>query len=290
MGRHTSEGVCDSYGEVFGFPGLYVADGAAMPGPVGANPSLTIAAFANRLSEHSLDGPAATPRRAPEIPAQRRTPAAAGAEATSVEFTEEMKGFLALGALDPIEAARLGRAARQRLAFRLTIRAEDVDRFVREPAHLGTAEGWIDSDLLGGRLEVTDGWFNLFVRPGRPRLRRMLYRLHFADAGGNALTLVGHKDVADDPGQDVWRDTSTLYTTILAGHVEPEGPSGSHADDTAVVVATGVLTIHVPDFLRQLTTFRAHGPAPAHALEEFGRFFLGELWAVYGGRLSRAAT
>jgi cholesterol oxidase len=290
MGRHSSEGVCDEYGEVFGFPGLYVADGAAMPGPVGANPSLTIAAFADRLSEHCLDRPSATPRRVPEIPEQRRVPAAAGAEATSVEFTEEMKGFLALGALDPIEAARLGRAARQRLAFRLTISADDVDRFVRDPAHLGTAEGWIDSDLLGGRLEVTDGWFNLFVRPGRPRLRRMLYRLHFADAGGNPLTLVGHKDVADDPGQDVWRDTSTLYTRILAGHVEPEEPSGSHADDTAVVIATGVLTIHVPDFLQQLTTFRAHGPEPAHALEEFGRFFLGELCAIYGGRLSEAAS
>jgi len=34
----------DSYGEVFNYPGLYVADGSVMPGPVGPNPSLTIAA------------------------------------------------------------------------------------------------------------------------------------------------------------------------------------------------------------------------------------------------------
>ena len=51
MGRHVAEGVCDDNGEVFGFPGLHVLDGSAMPGPVGANPSLTIAAFADRASD-----------------------------------------------------------------------------------------------------------------------------------------------------------------------------------------------------------------------------------------------
>jgi len=50
MGRDRDEGVVDSFGEVFGYPGLYVADGSVMPGPVGPNPSLTIAAFADRLS------------------------------------------------------------------------------------------------------------------------------------------------------------------------------------------------------------------------------------------------
>ena len=55
MGRDVSTGVVDSWGEVFGHPGLYVADGAAMPGPVGANPSLTIAAFADRLATHALE-------------------------------------------------------------------------------------------------------------------------------------------------------------------------------------------------------------------------------------------
>ncbi len=52
MGRTPAEGVVDSRGEVFGHPGLYVVDGAAVPGPVGPNPSLTIAA----LADHSADG------------------------------------------------------------------------------------------------------------------------------------------------------------------------------------------------------------------------------------------
>jgi cholesterol oxidase len=55
MGHDASEGVVDSNGEVFGYPGLYVADGSVMPGPVGANPCLTIAALADRFSDHIID-------------------------------------------------------------------------------------------------------------------------------------------------------------------------------------------------------------------------------------------
>ncbi|HTK11257.1 MAG TPA: GMC family oxidoreductase [Ktedonobacteraceae bacterium] len=55
MGRNAAEGVVDSYGQVFCgdgvYEGLYVADGSVMPGPVGANPSLTIAALADRFAD-----------------------------------------------------------------------------------------------------------------------------------------------------------------------------------------------------------------------------------------------
>jgi cholesterol oxidase len=53
MGRSKEDGVVDATsGEVFGFPGLHVADGSVMPGPVGPNPSLTIAALADRFADH----------------------------------------------------------------------------------------------------------------------------------------------------------------------------------------------------------------------------------------------
>jgi cholesterol oxidase len=55
MGDNERHGVVDSYGEVFGYPGLYVADGAAMPGPVGPNPSFTIAAFADRVADGIIE-------------------------------------------------------------------------------------------------------------------------------------------------------------------------------------------------------------------------------------------
>ena len=51
MGEGPETGVVDSMGQVFGEDGLYVADGAIVPSPIGANPSLTIAALAERIAE-----------------------------------------------------------------------------------------------------------------------------------------------------------------------------------------------------------------------------------------------
>jgi cholesterol oxidase len=55
MARSAREGVVDPWGEVFGHPGLHVADGAVMPGPVGPNPSFTIAALADRFAERMIE-------------------------------------------------------------------------------------------------------------------------------------------------------------------------------------------------------------------------------------------
>jgi cholesterol oxidase len=55
MGRSSGEGVVDPYGNVFGYPGLHIADGSVMPGPVGPNPSFTIAALADRFSDRMLE-------------------------------------------------------------------------------------------------------------------------------------------------------------------------------------------------------------------------------------------
>lgn len=54
MGRNESEGVVNSFGEVFNCPGLYIADGSVLPGPVGANPSMTIAALADRFADEII--------------------------------------------------------------------------------------------------------------------------------------------------------------------------------------------------------------------------------------------
>jgi cholesterol oxidase len=49
------DGVVDSFGRVFGVEGLSVADGSVLPGPVGVNPSLTIAALADRHAEKLIE-------------------------------------------------------------------------------------------------------------------------------------------------------------------------------------------------------------------------------------------
>ncbi|WP_369255326.1 GMC oxidoreductase [Geodermatophilus amargosae] len=65
MGTGPDRGVVDSHGRVFGHPGLHVADGSVMPGPVGANPSLTIAALADRFAERLVDEASHRPGRQP---------------------------------------------------------------------------------------------------------------------------------------------------------------------------------------------------------------------------------
>lgn len=54
MGADPSKGVVDRHGQVFSHPGLVVADGSVVPGPVGANPALTIAALADRFAERLM--------------------------------------------------------------------------------------------------------------------------------------------------------------------------------------------------------------------------------------------
>lgn len=50
MAATIDEGVVDTNCEVFGHPSLYVVDGSVMPSAVGPNPSLTIAAIADRVA------------------------------------------------------------------------------------------------------------------------------------------------------------------------------------------------------------------------------------------------
>ncbi|MFQ5628873.1 MAG: GMC family oxidoreductase [bacterium] len=51
MADGAEEGVVDTTGEVFGYPGLHVVDASILPSSTGVNPSLTIAAVAEMISE-----------------------------------------------------------------------------------------------------------------------------------------------------------------------------------------------------------------------------------------------
>lgn len=205
--------------------------------------------------------------------------------ATSLEFTEEMKGYVTFGELDYERGFRQGNESRTFLMFHLAIQTEDVDRLIADPTHEMSAWGWVECEELGGRLEVEEGVFNLFAKGDDRSRTTMRYRLFFRDGAGNPLTLSGFKDIHDDPGFDVWADTTTLYTRVLQGHAE--------TDAGAEVSATGILHISTGDFARQLTTFRVHGPnvgARGKALSSFGRLFLGELWERYAGHVTAKAT
>jgi cholesterol oxidase len=162
------------------------------------------------------------------------------------------------------------------VAFRITITIDDIGRFLTEPEHEARAEGWIEADLCGGRRPIAGGSFNLFVPGETAGQRRMCYRLRFWDADGRPRTLAGHKEILPGAPTRLWLDTSTLHARLLEGHVEEDG------DDDATVVAAGTLRILPSDLVRMLTTFRTAGPDGTAAVTRFCRFFLGELWEVYG--------
>ncbi|MDQ4047941.1 MAG: alpha/beta hydrolase, partial [Actinomycetota bacterium] len=85
------------------------------------------------------------------------------------------------------------------------------------------------------------------------------------------------KVITDDAGIDnVWADTSTLFSRVLAGHVD------AGEDESAEILASGVLRIEPLDFAKQMTTFDTEPDRRPDAIARFGALFAGNLWEVYG--------
>ena len=185
---------------------------------------------------------------------------------SGLTFHETMSGLVALGETDP-EAGAASSAAAE-LAIHCEITIDDIDRFVDDPEHTGSMAGTVDYAPFGGGIPVTYGIFNLFS-PGGPGEKIMEYRLGF-DHSGTAYYLVGKKHVHDDPGFDVWKDTTTLLTVVHEG-----------SDESGPVVGAGVLSLGVAALARLISTMRPHDGG-LEPMAKFGRVFLGSLWEAYG--------
>ncbi len=296
MADDPAAGVTDGEGQVHGYPGLYVLDGAILPSSTGVNPSHTIAAVAERNIERVVrrwqKAPSwQAPQRADAVnvvePMSRIVIQVGGTLATrklpvGLLFTETMKGFLAPAAAVPtavadyVAAEKEGERAGRRAQFTLTITMADLDRFLVDAGHMGQAAGRVEITELTSPdgTDVRSGVFNLFERTEEFYERKMLYALPFVGADGADYRLDGFKEVKDNGHFDVWASTSTLYTVIRRGR-----------SLTSPVVAAGVLRIHIPDFMHQLTTFRALGAETlqekASAMLRFNKLFLGSLWKVF---------
>lgn len=225
--------------------------------------------------------------RIPLGPAAAAAPAAGSSEpATSLQFSEVMKGFVQPGEVDCAAGAKAAEAAGHAASVQLTIRTNDVDRFIIDPHHEAAIEGIVNCGPWGRDLRVGRGVFNLLVDSDRPQRKYFDYRVYFNGSDGRPLTLIGHKDIQAGDASDLWTDTTTLFTRILDGHVEAED------DPAATILGAGILRIHPLDFLHQLTTFRAAGPtraSEAKAIVRFGTLFLGKLWDVYARRVLPAS-
>jgi predicted acylesterase/phospholipase RssA len=199
-------------------------------------------------------------------------------------FDEEMKGYVAKDEVDYDRGYRSGRASGTAASVELTIELDGVDKFITDPRHEGVVRGTVTCGFVGGVQPIEKGAFNLLVDLEDPTHKAMYYRLFIKDASGAPKTLLGFKDVKDDQSADGWTDTTTLFTRLLDGHVSQEQENSP----TTKVLAAGILRLSLPDFMRQLTTFKVDAPTAAErlaALTRFGRLFLGKLWDVYAARV-----
>ena len=194
-----------------------------------------------------------------------------------LRFQETMAGGLTLGESDCRAGEKAGKLSGNIMAMHATVTIDDMERFIADSQHAGVLSGTLDYSPFGGGIPCRDGKFNLFSPTGDPNMKFMVYELGFGHDGMDYY-LAGHKEVKDDPGFDLWSDTTTLYTKLHQG-----------SDDSGPVIGAGVLSLGVSELLQLVTSMDVlHTDSAVEKLEvlsRFGRFFLGELWDSYAGRL-----
>lgn len=289
MGETAATGVVNHKGQVFSgtegtetYPGLYVSDGSVIPTALAVNPLLTISAVTERAcaliaEDHGWQ----IDYSLPEV-----TPVPVAEKQMGLQFTETMKGFFSKGVTDDYQKGfDQGKAQHSPFEFTLTVKSENLKDMLENYQHQATMIGSVKAPALAtDPLTVTNGTFNLFVfDPDRVGARQMLYQMVMVAESGQKYFMSGFKEVKDDPGLDLWHDTTTLFITVHEGESE-QSP----------VLGKGILHIHPTDFLRQMTTMAvSNAPNPVvklEALARFGLFFAGTLFEVYGGVLARPAV
>ncbi len=222
-----------------------------------------------------------------------------------VRWTEHLSGWMSLDQTDLNLALLEGRHRKVTLSAKLTIQIDDIDRFAQSKRAQVT-KGVVKGPALGLPMTVKAGEFALLV-PSSGLFdqlhRRMRYRLNLEDSEGRKRCLHGFKMIEDDPGSDLWSDTTTLFVQIYEGWCRTyQGPDAALArrqqrvdeaqrqspervaedrDGDALAVAgehgdapcaTAVLRISAGGFLRQLTTFRGTTGAPWSRLADVLQF------------------
>jgi cholesterol oxidase len=283
MGTDPETGVVDTDGQVFGHPGLYVLDGAALPGATGANPSSTIAAVAERCIEVAVrritgNRDWVAPERAevesrdlPEDRAVRAVVARGGPQRTGpgLAFRETMRGSVA------VPAVGAGPARRGRVVLRLGVEVPDLRTFLDDPVHAARLGGTVAVEGLTRRPAAVDrGSLHLLARVHGSRRRTMDYIVPFVDDNGASWLLQGSKQVYRRGLIGPWRATTRMDIALTA--------PGDRYD---AMTPTGTVTIGVADVARLLLSLRPTGAAGAGAaaatLLRFGGFFASRVLGAF---------
>lgn len=195
-------------------------------------------------------------------------------EATlGIQFKETMAGGFCLDVEDPKQGNSRGKHKGFELAMHAQVDIDDIQSFVDEPNHTGRLSGSIDFTPMGVGMVAHSGVFNLFYPDSQPGMKLMIYELGF-NYQGQEYYLAGKKEVRDDPGFDLWTDTTTLFTQLHKG-----------TDKNAPVVGAGILSLGVKDLLKLVSTVTVLNAQSSKdkvaTVAKFGQFFMGELWDSY---------
>ena len=194
-----------------------------------------------------------------------------------IRFQETMAGGFTMGETDPEIGAKKGKQEGNILAMHANITIDDLPSFIADPEHSGTISGHIDYPELGVDIPSQSGKFNLFSPTEDVKTKYMIYQMGFTVAGNNYY-LAGKKQVKDDPGFDIWKDTTTLFAYLHEGQ-DTNGP----------VIGAGILSLDVLELMKLVSSMRATNTDSikdkADALLSFGRFFMGQLWDQYAAKI-----
>jgi cholesterol oxidase len=292
MAADVQRGVVDPDGRVFGYPGLHVLDGAVIPTAVGANPSATIAAVAERCIEQAIRrmtgddawrAPEASeaPRRT--VPEDRVVVPAAGTppvrtRSGGFRYREMMHGEAPVAG-DIVSPRASGRSPGppSRFRFAVTSTAVDAARFVADPVHPTALTGtvWVEGLTADTGAPIVGGTFHLFPDTDDPLTRSMVYAVPFRALEDGRLWIVrGRKTVGGHRLRDLWHALTHMEATI--------GPADGAG---AAPAESGRAQIDTLAVARMLTSFRVVGGdgrgSAARGLLSFYGFFVRTVVGLY---------
>lgn len=183
-------GVVDQWGEVTGYPGLFVVDGSTVPGSTGVNPSATILAAAERIAEHTVRGITGDQQwRAPEWPNVAPTPVPEDAAAHAMAQHHARTSGDGVVFRERMTTPRASQGMGPEADLQLTVSFDGADVFLSDDEHRLHVEGSVSiASVASG--QPTRGTLSLFPNGEDIAMR---YRLDFTDDKGKSWRLVGVK-------------------------------------------------------------------------------------------------
>ena len=97
---------------------------------------------------------------------------------------------------------------------------------------------------------------------------------------GDDYFLSGKKMIKDDPGFDLWKDTTTLFTQMHRG-----------SDKTGTIIGAGILELKPRELMKLISSMHITNAGSTKekidGMREFAKFFMGKLWDSYVKKLKK---